>query len=29
VRAIVQYLHIKRTWRGLSSAARERLFFFY
>ena len=29
VRAIVQYLHIKRAWSGLSTAARERLFFFY
>lgn len=29
MRAIVQYLHIKRNWRHLSSAARERLFFFY
>jgi len=29
MRAIFQYLHIKRTWRHLSTAARERLFFFY
>ncbi len=29
VRAIVQYLHIKRAWAGLSTNARERLFFFY
>lgn len=29
MRAIVQYLHIKRNWRHLSTAARERLFFFY
>jgi hypothetical protein len=29
VRAIVQYLRIKKSWMGLSTAARERLFFFY
>jgi len=29
MRAVFQYLHIKRTWRRLSTAARERLFFFY
>jgi len=29
MRAVFQYLHIKRTWRHLSTAARERLFFFY
>jgi len=29
MRAVFQYLHIKRSWRHLSSAARERLFFFY
>lgn len=29
VRAIVQYISIKRTWRLLSSSAQERLLFFY
>jgi len=29
VRACTQWLQIKRSWRHLSSAARERLFFFY
>ena len=29
VKAILQYLRIKRTWMSLSNAARERLFFFY
>jgi hypothetical protein len=29
MRAIFQYLHIKRTWGRLSTSARERLFFFY
>merc|ERR1711963_220838 len=29
MRAIFQYLHIKRTWARLSTSARERLFFFY
>lgn len=28
-RACIQYLQIKKTWRQLSSSARERLFFFY
>jgi len=29
VRACTQFIQIKRSWRHLSSAARERLFFFY
>ena len=29
IKAILQYLRIKRTWMSLSNAARERLFFFY
>lgn len=29
VRALVQYVSIKRTWRLLSASAQERLFFFY
>lgn len=29
MRACVQYLQIKKTWRHLSRSARERLFFFY
>jgi len=29
VRAVLQYMRIKRSWMGLSNAARERLFFFY
>lgn len=29
VRAIIQYLNIKRGWRLLSGSAQERLLFFY
>jgi len=29
VRAIIQYLNVKRGWHLLSGSAQERLFFFY